>query len=88
MTRPRKEIIDRIIACQKLADPLTNQNEHERESAKRAALELIRKHSVTAKELGQVTSSLNSPGDSGEGLGAVAEALKKSGFKPSRGWEQ
>lgn len=87
MTRPRHEVLARIRACLKYADPSLNSNEHERTAAKRAAEKLVEEYGITANELGTINSELFSvmPSES-ENLSSVLSTLKAAGFEPSRGW--
>lgn len=86
MTRPRSEIIARIKACMKLANPTTNSNEHERIAARKAADALVIKHGITAEELHKISSELPESIGIAENLSSVLAALKKSGVSFKRGW--
>lgn len=80
--KTRQDIIARIRACRKLADPKTNANEFERKAAERAANILIEKYKITAKELGEI----NSTSTTQLGLSPIAEVLRKNGVEIKRGW--
>lgn len=84
--KSRAEILDRIRACQRLADPATNSSEHERAAALNAARLLIEKYNVTAAELGDINTEINSAENTANSLDAVVASLLKSGAKLTRGW--
>lgn len=90
MTRPRHEVVSRIRACLKYADPEFNSNEHERAAAKKAAQKLVEEYGVTAKELGTINEEwiVDVTFSESENLSAVFESLKKSGVLPKRGWRE
>ena len=89
-TKTKSEIVSRIKACLKYADPKFNSNEHERIAAKKAAQTLIAKHGITARDLGVVSEAwiVNVTFSESENLSSVFESLKKSGVKPKRGWRE
>ncbi len=87
--RPRAEIISRIKACLKYADPKFNDNEHERATAKRAAEAMVAKYKVTSQELGVINSDeyiVTFTYTEADNLSALFSALRKSGVEPKRGW--
>ncbi len=86
--RSRSEVIARIKACLKYADPAHNTNEHERATAKKLAEDLIEEHGITRRELGVVDTMVEFRGDGMENLKSVLGGLGALGIKPKRGWEE
>ena len=88
--RPRSEIIARVRACQKLADPKTNSNEHERAAAAAAAERLIAQYKITPEELGKVQGKVvprvTVYGPATSAVDIMSAIFKAAGIKPRRGW--
>lgn len=97
--RTRAEVVARIRACLRYADPAQNSNEHERDTARKTAERMMAEHGVTRSEVeGEEVAKAETEGmvdiwnirirvTPEDEAGDVGSAFAAHGIRPSpRGW--